>query len=55
MKFYKLVGAGELVPVTEQEYDRILKQTVHQTFHEDLKKDKTGVNFSGAAYIALSE
>ena len=53
MRFYKLVGAGELQRVSEQEYDIILKQAVRPEFHEDMKRDKTGVNYLGAAYIAL--
>ena len=55
MKFYKLIGAGELQRVSETEYDNILVHSVHPSYYEDLKKDKTGVNFLGAAYIALSE
>lgn len=55
MNFYKLIGAGELQRVSETEYDRILKQSVRPEYYEDLKKDKTGVNFLGAAYITLSE
>lgn len=54
-KFYKLVGAGELLRVSEAEYDLRMVGAIRPEFYEDLKKHLTGFNFMGAAYICIDE
>ena len=53
MKFYKLAGAGQLIEITEGEYQFALDKAVLPQSHAVLKTDKHGFNYLGLAYFSL--
>ena len=53
MKFYKLIGIGSLVEITEGEYNFTMNICVQEAYKELVKKPMSGFNYKGIAYLCL--
>jgi len=53
MKFWKLIGIGSLVEITEGEYKFAMEMCVRESFQEIVTKPMAGFNYKGIAYLCL--